>query len=52
MNEHGPAPDVVHVIWDDDDGDWCEHPTAAVISEVNGEHFCSVCNAEWWEDPL
>lgn len=41
-----------HVIWDDDDGDWCDHPIAAVISDVNGDHFCAVCNTEWWEDPL
>lgn len=30
----------------------CEHPEAAVISDVNGDHFCARCNTEWWEDPL
>ncbi len=30
----------------------CEHPIAAVISDANGNHFCTRCNAEWWEAPL
>lgn len=44
--------DAVHAIWDDDDGSWCDHPEAAVISDVNGDHLCAVCNEEWWVDPL
>ena len=36
----------------DDDEIQCDHPPAAVISDVNGDHFCARCNAEWWEDPL
>jgi hypothetical protein len=35
-----------------DDEQQCDHPPAAVISDVDGDHFCAACNAEWWEDPL
>jgi hypothetical protein len=46
------SDDVIHSIWGDVDGSWCQHPIAAVISDVSGDHFCAVCNEEWWEDPL
>lgn len=36
----------------EDDEPTCEHPIAAVISDVNGDHFCARCNDTWWEDPL
>ena len=36
----------------DDDEGTCEHPAAAVISDVSGDHFCARCNTDWWEDPL
>ncbi|WP_165764042.1 hypothetical protein [Nocardioides sp. PD653] len=37
---------------EDDDELVCEHPEAAVISDVNGDHLCARCDAQWWEDPL
>lgn len=52
MAEPSHEQDHIHVIWDDDDEGCCEHPVAGVISDVNGDHFCTRCNEEWWEDPL
>lgn len=37
---------------EDDDELVCEHLIAAVILDVNGDHFCARCNTEWWEDSL
>lgn len=50
-NELAKEAPAITVDWDDDE-DWCDHPPAAVISDIDGTHFCASCNTEWWEDPL
>jgi hypothetical protein len=41
-----------HDFYADDDEPTCDHPAAAVLSEVDGTHWCTRCDDEWWEDPL